>query len=158
MSEGGGNKETLMQTEEHAKLLSHGIAAAESGQMTTAQAYLEQAANIHQSPELMSYLAYSLALGQKQLQKALALNRKALDLEPNNSLHFLIMGRILLFAGHREKAIRAFRRGLRTSPNQKIIAELKKLGLRKTPVFESLDRGHFINRFSGKILSRLGIR
>ncbi len=147
-----------MQTQEHAKLLNKGIKAAETGQVTTAQAYLEQAANIHQSPEIMSYRAYCLAVGQKQLQAALALNRKALDLEPNNSLHFLIMGRILLFAGRRDKAIKAFRRGLKTSPNPKIIAELKKLGLRKEPVFKNLERNHFLNRYSGKLLSRCGFR
>ncbi len=147
-----------MQTQEHTRLLCKGITAAESGQLTAAHAYLEQAANIHQSPEVMSYRAYCLALGQKQLQAALALNRKALDLEPNNSLHFLIMGRILLFAGHREKAIKAFRRGLRTSPNAKIIAELKKLGLRREPVFKGLERRHFLNRYTGKMLSRLGLR
>ena len=147
-----------MSTHDYTLLLNKGVAAAEAGEFTTAQAYLEQAANIRQSPELLSYLAYCLALGQKQLQKALKLNRQALDQEPSNSLHFLIMGRILLYAGQRKKAIQTFRRGLRTSPNPKIIAELKKLGLRKDPVFKTLERSHILNRYSGKMLARLGLR
>ncbi len=147
-----------MKTDDYQNLLNQGIAAAEQGQFPTAQAYLDQAAAIRRSPEVMSYLAYCLARGQRQLQDALKINREAIDREPGNSLHYLIMGRILLLAGRRDKAIMAFRQGLKASPNPKIINELKKLGLRKPPVFHSLDRGHILNRVSGKLLSRLGLR
>jgi len=68
------------------------------------------------------------------------------------------MGRILLLAGRRDRAIMVFRQGLKASPNPRIISELKKLGLRKPPVFANLDRQHLLNRVSGKVLSKLGLR
>lgn len=148
----------MIPSDDYTTLLSKGIAAAEKGQFPTAQAYLDQAAGVRRSPEVMSYLALCLARGHKKVQAAHKLCREAMDQDPANSLHYLIMGRILLMAGRRENAITTFRQGLRTSPNPKIISELKKLGLRKPPVFASLERGHFINRVSGKLLSRLGLR
>ncbi len=147
-----------MGHDEYTDLLHKGISAAEKGFIPSAQAYLDQAAQINNSPAVLSYQAYCLAKGQGRIQAAVQLCRDALDRDPHNSLHYLIMGRILLLSGHREKAIRTFRQGLRTSPNPKIIVELKKLGLRKPAIFQNLDRGHLLNRSLGKLFSKLGLR
>jgi len=39
-----------------------------------------------------------------------------------------------------------------------IMDELRRLGIRKPPPFPSLDRSHPVNKFTGKLLSRMGMR
>ena len=70
----------------------------------------------------------------------------------------IILGRILLMAKEKTRAIKTFRSGLRASPNQKIISELKLLGLRKPAVLKNLNRRHPLNLVLGRIFSGIGIR
>jgi len=84
--------------------------------------------------------------------------RESIKREPGNSLHYLILGRIMLMAGEKTRAVKTFRQGLKASPNQKIITELKKLGLRKPTVLKTLDRTHPLNRVLGRVFSTIGFR
>ena len=147
-----------MSTNEIDELIQKGIDAAEKGYIHSAQVFLGQAAEHRKTPELNSYLAYCMAKSQGRMHSAAKACRESIKREPNNSLHYLILGRILLMAGEKGKAIEAFRQGLRTSPNPKIIEELKKLGLRKPAVLTNLKRNHPINRALGKIFSIFGLR
>lgn len=140
------------------ELLKKGIEAAEKGYMHSAQVFLGQVAEQRKSPEVRSYLAYCLAKGQGRMSAAAKECREAIKREPGNSLHYLILGRILLMANDKGKAIDAFRQGLRAGPNPKIIEELKKLGLRKPAVIKSLKRDHPLNRILGKLFSAVGLR
>lgn len=92
------------------------------------------------------------------MHSAAKICRESIKREPNNSLHYLILGRVLLMAGEKGKAITAFRQGLKTSPNQKIITELKKLGLRKPAILKNLKRNHPLNRVLGRVFSTIGFR
>ncbi|SDZ81047.1 hypothetical protein SAMN05660420_00426 [Desulfuromusa kysingii] len=139
-------------------LLLKGIEAAEKGYIHSAQVFLGQVSEHRNTPELQSYLAYCLAKGQGRIHSATKICRESIKHEPNNSLHYLILGRILLLSGDKSKAIKTFRQGLIASPNPLIIDEFKKLGLRKPPVFKSLKRNHPINRALGKIFGTLGLR
>ncbi len=147
-----------MSQEQVDELIQKGIEAAEKGYIHSAQVFLGQAAEQRNTPELHTYLAYCLARGEGQLSSAAKACRESIKREPGNSLHYLILGRILLLAGEKNKAIEAFRQGLKASPNPKIIAELKKLGLRKPTVIKSLDRSHLLNRVLGKVFSTIGVR
>lgn len=140
------------------ELLHKGIEAAEKGYIHSAQVFLGQVAEQRKSPEVRTYLAYCLARGQGRIHSAAKICRESIKREPGNSLHYLILGRILLMAGEKGKAIDVFRQGLRTNPNPKIIEELKKLGLRKPAVLTRLKRNHPINRVLGRIFSALGLR
>ncbi len=139
-------------------LLQKGIEAAEKGYIHSAQVFLGQVAEQRKTPELNSYLAYCLAKGQGRNHSAAKICRESIKREPGNSLHYLILGRILLLSGDKGKAIDAFRRGLRSEPNPLIIDEFKKLGLRKPAIIKSLKRNHPINRVLGKILGLIGFR
>ena len=139
-------------------LIQKGIEAAEKGYIHSAQVFLGQAAEQRKTPELLTYLAYCMAKGQGRMHTAAKACRDSIKREPNNSLHYLILGRILLLSGEKSKAIDAFRQGLRASPNPKIIEELRKLGLRKPAVVKSLKRNHPLNRALGKMLSMVGLR
>lgn len=135
-----------------------GIEAAEKGDTPTAQILLNEAAQQRNTPELHSYQAYCMARNDGRVSAAAKACRESIKREPGNSLHYLLLGRILLMAGEKKRAVKTFRQGLKTSPNPKIIAELKKLGLRKDPIFKNLDRSHLLNRTFGKVLSSIGLR
>lgn len=147
-----------MSSEELDILTQKGIDAAEKGYFHSAQVFLSQVAEQRNSPELQTYLAYCLAKGQGRMHSAAKICRESIKREPNNSLHYLILGRVLLMAGEKGKAITAFRQGLKTSPNQKIITELKKLGLRKPAILKNLKRNHPLNRVLGRVFSTIGFR
>ena len=140
------------------ELFTKGRDAAEKGYIHSAQVFLDQVAGQRKDPELQSYLAYCLAKGEGRVQVAAQMCREALERQPHNSLHHLLLGRILMMAGHRDKAIETFRRGLRAQPNPQIMRELKGLGLRKPTVIKALERDHPLNKTLGKMLTRIGLR
>ena len=153
-----------MQREENSmedqfqKLLKDGIAAVRAGNTSQALKLLEEAAELDESPELVSHLAYCLAKEKQDVTSALSLAKSALREEPWNSTHYLNLGRIYLLAGRRKDAIQIFRDGLLHEHNPRIKEELARLGSRKYPVIASLPREHPFNRMLGKIFARLKLR
>ncbi len=147
-----------MSPDQVEELLVKGVEAAEKGYIHSAQVFLGQAAEHRNTPELHSYLAYCLAKGQGRIHSAAKICRESIKREPGNSLHYLILGRILLMAEEKGKAIETFRQGLKTSPNPKIIIELKRLGLRKPAILKTLKRNHPLNRVLGRVFSTIGVR
>lgn len=139
-------------------LLQKGIEAAEKGYFHSAQVFLGQVAEHHNSPELQSYQAYCLAKGQGRVHSAAKICRESIKREPDNSLHYLILGRVLLLSRDKGKAIDVFRQGLKARQNPLIIAELKNLGVRKPAIIKKLARNHPINRSLGKVFDFIGFR
>jgi Flp pilus assembly protein TadD len=139
-------------------LLAQGIKAIEQGNTMMALMHLEDASKKSDSPSLQSYLGFCLAKERRQYKKAISLCRNATKQEPLNSQYWLNLGRVCLLAGQKRLAIEAFRRGLKVNCNQQIVEEIKRLGLRKTPVFNNLDRMHFLNRNVGRMLDTLKLR
>lgn len=139
-------------------LLKKGIEAAEKGYIHSAQVFLGQVAEKRETPELLSYLAYCQAKGQGRMHSAAQVCRDAIKQEPNNPTHYLILGRIMLLNGDKASAIAAFRQGLKTGSDIRIVNELNKLGLRRPPVIKILRRNHLLNRWLGKVFGLLGIR
>jgi uncharacterized protein HemY len=148
----------MMNHDEIDSTIKKGIESAERGYIHSAQMLLNQAAEHRNTPELHTYLAFCLAKGEGRVSAAAKVCRESIKREPGNSLHFLILGRILLLAGEKNKAVKSFRQGLKTSPNPRIIAELKKLGLRKPAVLRTLQRSHPLNRMLGRVFSTIGFR
>ena len=140
------------------ELLEKGLAALEHGHTYLAMTCLEQALAAGKTPLISSCLAYSLALNRKDMERAVSLAREALRAEPARAEICLNAGRTLLLAGFREEALSTFRHGLASGRDERLIAELDRLGNRRQPLFAKLPRGHFLNRCAGLILSRLGFR
>jgi len=130
----------------------------EQGDSITALIQLEEAARENPTPLVCSYLAYCLAREKGDMQRAVGLCFEAIRREPARSLHYLNLGRVYLEVGQKPRAIQTFRKGLKLEKNQKIIGELKRIGLRKRPVFPSMDRDHFLNKYFGILFHRLGLR
>lgn len=138
--------------------LEKGLAALENGHAYLALSCLEQAMASGKTPTLTSYHAYCLALTHKDMDRAVSLSREALLDEPDSPDICLNMGRTLLLAGRRDEAVRVFRFALTFFRDERLVAELEKLGARRKPLCPWLSRGHFVNKYGGLLLSRLGLR
>lgn len=147
-----------MSHSEAAELTHKGLLALENGYSFLAMTYLEQAMRYGKTPVLSSYLAYCHALNGRDLEQSLELCHEALQADPANPEFSLNLGRILLLSSRKDEAIAVFRQGLADSPHPELLAQLEKLGTRKPPIFSSLPRGHFLNRFAGRLMSSLGLR
>lgn len=111
-----------------------------------------------ETPDMLSLVGFCLARDSRQFKKGVALCEKAIALDPQNTEHYLQLGRVHLLAGHKALAIASFRRGLKIRKDQRFIRELQKIGIRKTPLFASLPRTHVLNIVSGKLLQLLKLR
>lgn len=120
---------------------------------------MTQPAHKHvESPEMLSLMGYGLAREAGQFNRGIELCIRAINLNPENPSHYLHLGRIYLMAKKKDQAIKVFRKGLKFHKDRRLMDELKQLGLRRSPPFQSLPRGHVINRMAGKILYLLKIR
>jgi len=139
-------------------LSSKGLEALALGNTLSALAFFEKAIKIGGSPSVLSYFAFCIAKERGQIGKAISLGEEALRIEPDNSSHYLNLGRIHLLAHKKREAIDVFREGLTHEANQQIIDELSRLVVRKPPVISFLNRNNPFNKFLGILLRRLGLR
>ena len=140
------------------KLIDEGREALAAGDTKTALECYRSLVAQDRRPEHCSALAFCLAREKGQYKEAVALCNEAIRMEPKETRHFLLMGRIYLLAGRKKEAIRAFNLGLRHGASPEIRAELNKLGTRKQPPLPFLARENPLNIFFGKLLSRWGLR
>lgn len=148
----------MLDHEELPQLIAKGEKALAKGETLVAMMHFETVIGQCQLPIAQSALAYCLAKERRQYQRAFALCRKAIGAEPADPRHYYHLGRVHLLAGQKSLAIAAFRRGLKLRRYQPIIDELRRLGVRKPPVFSSLPRDHILNRTFGLFLTRFGTR
>jgi len=139
-------------------LFTKGVKSLARGEWPVALACFEDAAKLKDTPLHNSYLALCMARERGQFKKAIVLCTEALDAEPDNSVLYLNLGKVHLLQKERDEAILVFRLGLGREANQQIIAELDKLGSRKPPPLSFLKRDNPLNRYLGKILTKLGLR
>ena len=111
-----------------------------------------------ESPEMLSLMGYSLAKESCRFNEGIALCEKAISLNSQHPELYLHLGRIYLLANKRERALKAFKMGLRIRKDPRIIHELKSMGVRKAPVLSSLPRDHKLNVIAGKLFKLLRLR
>ncbi len=140
------------------KLFADGITELESGNVRSALGLFSEAAELDDSPRVRSYLGYCLAREKGDFSRGVSLCREAILDDSGNSAHYLNLGRIHLLRGDKREALRTFRDGLLQEDNRSIKEELKSIGRRKPPIFGSLPREHFLNRFLGIIAAKCGLR
>lgn len=139
-------------------LVRQGLAALDCGNTLLALPCFEEAARLTEAGTVLSCLGYCLARERRDLEQGLTLCREALRREPANPLHYLNLGRIYLLAHKKAHAMAAFRRGLEFGAYPALQAQVERLGRRRRPLFPRLGRKHFLNRYAGFFLSRLGVR
>jgi Flp pilus assembly protein TadD len=147
-----------MPEAEYSSLVRKGIAAVEKNDFMMAMVHFKDAAKLQKTPLVCSYLGYCLGRDRGHQEKAVSLCKEAIQAEPGNPVHYLNLGRVYAVSGQKMLAIKTFQRGLKFGRNTEIMAELKALGLRGQPVFTAFHREHFLNRYLGLLLHRMGIR
>jgi tetratricopeptide (TPR) repeat protein len=133
-------------------LLKTGVEALAQGNTISALSCFEKAISIEKRPDVYSYYAFCIAKERGQVSKAISLCKEAIEKEPNNSVHYLNLGRIYLLDDKKEEAIKTFRGGLNYEANPLIVDELNKLGPRKPPIVPFLKRSNPINKYLGIML------
>jgi tetratricopeptide (TPR) repeat protein len=147
-----------MQDPETKRLYNEGVEHLSQGKTLSALSCFEHALKKEDSPSIRSYYAFCIAKERGQIKKAMLLCKEALEQEPDNSIHYLNLGRIYLFTRQKVEAITIFREGLNHETNKEIIEELDNLVPRKTPVIPFLKRENPINKYIGIILKALRLR
>jgi tetratricopeptide (TPR) repeat protein len=140
------------------KEFSRGLKLLREGNSLAALTPFERAFVLGTRPDYFSYLGFCIAKERGQVQKGTHLCREALAREPDNTVHYLNLGRIHLSAGNKQEAIRVFREGLAHGASQEIADQLNAIGTRKAPMIASLSRNHPLNKYLGIILGKLGLR
>ena len=147
-----------MVNSETKNLFDKGIKTLTEGNILSALSYFEKASKIEENPLISSYLAFCIAKERGQVQKAISLCNDAIKEDPENSFHYLNLGKIYLLEKKKEEAVNIFRQGLHYEENQQIVDELNKLGTRKPLIIPFLKRSNVINKYLGINLIRLKLR
>ncbi|MBU5612399.1 hypothetical protein [Geomonas azotofigens] len=144
--------------EDAEKLFSRALAAFSAGEYQAALAQLERALKLEDNPLLYSYLGLCIAKERGQVKKGAELCQASLDLEPENPAHYLNLARVHQVARDKCQALDVLRKGMAVGGSEEIVALLAVLGTRKPPPLPFLSRDHFLNKWLGIGLSRLGLR
>jgi len=140
------------------KLVSRALDALSAGQTQPALAQLERALKVMDNPSLHSYLGYCIAKERGQVKRGRELCLAALELEPENPVHYLNLAKVHKIAGQKAEAMGVLRNGMSVGGSEEILALLGSLGTRKSPPLPFLPRDHPLNKWLGIVLSRLGVR
>ncbi|QWV95200.1 hypothetical protein KP004_08495 [Geomonas oryzisoli] len=144
--------------EDAEKLFSRALTAFSAGEYQSALAQLERALKLQDDPLLHSYLGLCIAKERGQVKKGRELCLACLDLEPQNPAHYLNLARVHQVAGEKSLALEALRKGMTVGGSEEIKSLLATLGTRKPPPLGFLSRDHFLNKWLGIGLSRIGLR
>jgi len=138
--------------------LSLATASIERKNYAAALAELEQIPVFARTPAVLSAYALCLAEVKGNYKTATNLCHEAIKKEPKNPEHYFRQGKILILANRKKDAIWVMRMGLRHGRHAGIIDSLGRLGVRRPPPFEFLDRSNPINKYLGLLLTRLNLR
>jgi tetratricopeptide (TPR) repeat protein len=115
----------------------------------------ERSGNTAPRMKYLSYYGLALSLAAGRTQEAIEMCERALSVEFYNPDLYLNVARVYLSAGERRRAHKALCQGLRIEKRHPgLIAELRKMGVRRKPLFTFLPRRHMLNRITGSILGR----
>lgn len=123
-----------------------------------ALAHLEKALKLRDNPSWYSYLGYCIAKQRGQIKKGIDLCLISLELEREEPVHYLNLGKIHFLSGNKSEAIRIFREGMSRGGHEEIKKILDEIGVRKPPVITFLPRNNPVNRFLGILFSKIGLR
>ncbi|MCF6179041.1 MAG: hypothetical protein L3J63_06595 [Geopsychrobacter sp.] len=134
------------------------IEAARRGDSQKALSQLEGLVRRYDNPQLLGWLGFCLAKERLDFSRALVLCTSAVDTDPKSADLYLALGRTYHLAGRRYQALTALRKGLKMGRHELIVAEINAMGLRRSPVFGTLDRSHLFNVMAGRVRTKFNFR
>ncbi len=103
-------------------------------------------------PRYLSYYGYLTGVVNNNYHRGIELCNEAIKKEFFHPDFYLNLGKLYLSISNKNMAVRTFYKGLRIDKTNKgLIEEIKKLGIRKKPVFSFLKRESLVNRFAGRL-------
>jgi len=130
------------------------VAYAKERQYDEALRYFRKVSDF--SPAARSYYGVSLAMRRQQLADAVRYCREAVDREPLRGEWYLNLGQVYLACGEKQRAVRAFARGLQAEPRHARLTDaIKRLGIRQQPAIRFLSRTHPVNKYLGWVRHRI---
>lgn len=146
------NKKTRRAAMDINTIVEEGIRLTKEGRFSEALKIFDQDLSFTHNPAAMSFYALCLAEVEGNYERAISLCLMAAEKEFYNPEIYLNLGRIFLMNGQKSVAVKAFKKGLRfDGTHTGLMGELKKLGLRRRPVFSFLSRTNALNRLFGRL-------
>lgn len=129
------------------------------GEMLSALPFFEKSFSLDPSDGVcLSYMALLIGLERGQLQKAIAMAREAVVRSPGMPVLYVNLGQLYYKAERNGEAMEALRQSLKDGIIPEALELLNKINPRMKPLFSSLARCHFLNRWTGKLLKKTGLR
>lgn len=139
-----------------------GLIYVREGAWSSAIASLTKARNCYKEKEravpveLDSYLGLTISMNGGDLKEAIRRCRAALDQDSYQPDFYFNLGKVYAMAKDKEKAVQTFNLGLQLDEQHKgMKREMKRLGIREDPALTFLPRGHFLNKYLGRIRHKL---
>lgn len=139
------------------KAYKEGMMHYRNGYYGKAVAKLQEAVELDkQNLTYISYLGLLVALAHKKYTEAEQLCHTALRMKRTEVQSYLNLAEVYIQEGKKGDAVEALTVGLQyTKRDVRLVRALRKLGVRRPPVFPFLERRHFLNRHVGKLRHRV---
>ncbi len=127
------------------------------GEFAEAEKYLSQGlAREPKHPKLLAYLAISVAARGERLDTATKIARTVVRDNPEDPAGHFALGKVNLLDSRRGAAFRHFGRAMELGRHDTSLQqELQRVEPRRSPVFGSLRRNHFLNIYAGRLRATL---
>ena len=139
-------------------LCSKGVELLRDGDKLRALKMFERSYEIKQTPECRSYLGMLTATERGQVRKGIELCQAAIDADPQNPVHYLNLSKLLYCVERKTEAVDVVFQARGLAPSEEVESWVRTIGIRKRPVFPFLSRRNPLNKYTGLMLRRFGLR
>jgi len=139
-------------------LCSRGKELLKSGDRLRALNMFEKSYELAPNTECRSYLGMLTGIERGLIKKGIDLCRTAIEEDPNNPIHYLNLGKLLYMVERKSEAVDLLVKARTIAPSEEVDSWIRNLGQRKRPVFPFLTRRNPLNRYTGLMLKRFGLR
>ena len=152
-----GSQNSVTSVKDSEKLFQLGLLMLNANEAWKALLAFKQACEIKPcEARFLSYYGLCIAKVEKNATKAITICEQAIKKDFFNADLFRNLGMVYIQKGDRKKAYMAFIKGLSIDKkNKALVNELKKMGIRKRPLFTFLSRKNIINHLAGLLHHRL---
>ncbi len=115
-------------------------------------------ASFKESPDNPLYLSYYgliIALAENCLQDGLTFCQAAIQRAPFQTDLYLNLSRIYQHVHQRQKALETLVQGMSYDHSQRLLQEMRRMGVRRKPFFTKLSRDNPLNILLGRLTHRL---